>query len=393
MELKTLNIKEKYNEFFMGTYDQLPITILDGKGSKLYDSENKEYIDFTSGIGVSSLGYNHEKLKNTLHNQIEKIIHISNIVFNEPLIELGEKIVSISDMGKVFFCNSGTEANECAIKIARKYSYDKYGENRDVVVSLKDSFHGRTMGALMATDNEKYQKGFFEKPKSFKYVDKYNLENLKFEIDKSVCAIIVEIIQGESGVYPIELEFIKSVEAICKEKDIILICDEVQCGIGRTGKLFAYEHYNIKPDLVTMAKGLGGGIPIGGVLAGKKAEDVFVKGSHGSTFGGNPLAMSAAITVLNEIDKDEFYDEVCKKGKVITDYIKNLNKETITDVRGLGLMIGIETNLDISEVQKNALEKGLLVLTAGKNTIRLLPPLTISYDEIYKGLEVLKGCF
>lgn len=391
MSTKVIDYQDIWDSNFIGTYNQLPIVIDYGEGSTLYDINKKSYIDFSSGIGVTSLGHNHKKLNEALHKQIDKILHASNIIFNKPLLDAGEKIIKSSNMSKVFFCNSGTEANEGAIKLARKYSYDKYGSNRYKVLSLVDGFHGRTIGSLMATPNSKYQEGFFPNHNGFDYIEK-NIESL-YKIDEETCAIIIEVIQGESGVKPLDKEFVKGIEKLCKEKDIVLICDEVQSGIGRSGKLFAYEHYGIEPDIVTMAKGLGGGIPVGGVLVNEKLSSTFIKGSHGTTFGGNPLAMMATCTVLDEIESDGFYEEIEKKGEFIINKIKNFNKESITDVRGYGLMIGIETTLDINEIQKKALEEGMLVLTAGKNVIRLLPPLTITYDEILNGIEKLEKCF
>ncbi|MGL5693205.1 MAG: aspartate aminotransferase family protein [Peptostreptococcaceae bacterium] len=391
MSIKVIDYQETWDENFIGTYNQLPVVIDYGQNSILYDIDGKSYVDFSSGIGVTSLGHNHEKLNNALHSQIDKITHLSNIIFNEPLLKAGEKIIKASKLEKVFFCNSGTEANECAIKLARKYSYDKYGSNRYKVLSLVDGFHGRTIGALMATPNKKYQEGFFPNHDGFDYIEK-DISCLD-KVDECTCAIIIEVIQGESGVKPLDKEFVKKLEKVCKEKDIVLICDEVQSGIGRSGKLFAYEHYDIQPDIVTMAKGLGGGIPVGGILVNSKLACTFQKGSHGTTFGGNPLAMTAAGTVIDEIESNGFYEEVDEKGKFLIEKIKSFNKESIVDVRGYGLMIGIETTLDISEVQKKALEEGLLVLTAGKNVIRLLPPLTITYEEMMIGIEKLEKCF
>ncbi|AKP42974.1 TPA: aspartate aminotransferase family protein [Clostridioides difficile] len=384
------NTISKWNEYFIDTYNQPNFVIDYGEGSCFFDTNGNKYIDFTSGYGVSSLGYSNSNLKNALKEQVDKLLHTSNLYFNEPVLYSGEKIINSSGMAKVYFCNSGTEANETAFKIARKYSSDKYGNGRGTIISLKDSFHGRTMMSLMATGMDKYHKYFYPLPEGFKYIERNNIEDLKNNLDSTVCAIILEAIQGEGGVNVLEKDYVLQIVKICQEKDIVVIFDEVQCGIGRTGKLFGYEYFDVKPDIVTVAKGLGAGIPVGGVLVNKKLSKVLGKGDQGTTFGGNLLAMVAASVVLDEISKDGFYNEVLEKGNYIRKSIESFNNKVVLKTKGIGLMIGIETNIESSIIEEKARKKGLLILTAGKNVLRFLPPLTISYKEIDEALEILK---
>ena len=384
------NTISKWNEYFIDTYNQPNFVIDYGEGSCFFDTNGNKYIDFTSGYGVSSLGYSNSNLKNALKEQVDKLLHTSNLYFNEPVLYSGEKIINSSGMAKVYFCNSGTEANETAFKIARKYSSDKYGNGRGTIISLKDSFHGRTMMSLMATGMDKYHKYFYPLPEGFKYVERNNIEDLKNNLDSTVCAIILEAIQGEGGVNVLEKDYVLEIVKICQEKDIVVIFDEVQCGIGRTGKRFGYEYFDVKPDIVTVAKGLGAGIPVGGVLVNKKLSKVLGKGDQGTTFGGNLLAMVAASVVLDEISKDGFYNEVLEKGNYIRKSIESFNNKVVLKTKGIGLMIGIETNIESSIIEEKARKKGLLILTAGKNVLRFLPPLTISYKEIDEALEILK---
>lgn len=395
MELtpNTQKIQDKWDANFMKTYAQVPVVIDKGQGATVTDIDGKEYVDFTSGIGVSALGYGHPELTKAIQEQAAKLLHSSNIFFNEPHVNAGEKIIKLSGYDKAFFCNSGTEANEGAMKIARKYSDLKYGGDRGTVLSLNKSFHGRTMASLMATGKDAYHKYFYPLPTGYKYVDKNDIEAFKEALkDETICAFIFEAVQGEGGVYPVDKEFIEEAVKLCQEKDIIVICDEVQAGMGRTGKLFGFQNFDIKPDLVTMAKGLAGGIPVGGILANEKVSNVLVPGDHGTTFGGNALAMAAANVVLDELAKPEFLEDVAKKGQYIMDTIKSWNLDEIVEVRGKGLMIGVEIKGKSADVEKAAAANRLLVLTAGEHVVRLLPPLVISMDEINKGLEVLKAC-
>ena len=371
------------------TYATLPIEIAYGQGSYLFDKNNKKYIDFTSGIGVNSLGYNNSEWKNSIISQLNNFQHLSNIFTNNSTVSLAKKLCELSGMSKVFFANSGAEANECAIKLARKYSFNKYGEGRGTILSLKQSFHGRTLATLTATGQDKFHNYFFPFPTGFNYVTANSINDLKEKLTSDVCAIMMEAIQGEGGVHPLDKNFVLETCKLAKEKDILIIFDEVQCGIGRTGTLFGYNHFNITPDIVTCAKGLGGGLPIGAVLCNDKLSDTFNPGDHGSTFGGNPVICSGSLSVLKQICNTDSYNQIILKGQLIKDTILNSNLTSVKDVRGLGLMIGIEITGDSSFIQKKALENGLLVLTAGKNVIRLLPPLNTSIDNIKEGINIL----
>lgn len=374
----------------MSTYSYLPVNLIKGDGVYLIDDNNKKYLDFTSGIGVNSLGYNNSKWVDAITNSASTLQHISNIFLNQTTLKLAEKLIEISDFNKVFFCNSGAEANEGAIKLARKYSFDKYGLNRNKILTLKKSFHGRTLAALTATGQDKFHNYYFPFPDGFDYFDPNDINDLYSKLDSNVCAIMMEAIQGEGGVNTLNSTFVKEVYKICKEKDIILIFDEVQCGIARTGKLFGYEHFSVKPDIVTVAKGLGAGLPIGGFLCNEKLSETFNYGDHGTTFGGNPVVCSGALVVLDELCNEDSFKDIESKGNYLMKLLKNIDSPLIKDVRGMGLMIGIELEVSPSDIQKKALDKGLLVLTAGKDVVRLLPPLVISEKEIEEGVKILE---
>ena len=373
----------------MSTYSYLPVNLVKWEGIYLIDDKGNKYIDFTSGIGVNSLGYGNTDWANAVANSAKTLQHTSNIFLHEAPLALAEKLIEISDFKKVFLCNSGAEANEGAIKLARKYSFDKYGKHRHKILTLNQSFHGRTLATLTATGQEKFHNYFFPFPEGFDYFDANNIDSFKEKLSDEVCAVIMEAIQGEGGVNPLNEDFVNEIYKICSEKDIILIFDEVQCGIARTGKLFGYNHFNIKPDIVTIAKGLGAGLPIGGFLCNEKLSKVFNPGDHGTTFGGNPIASSGALVVLNKLCNKESLDEILEKGNYLISSLKTIKSPLIKDIRGKGLMIGIEIDGIPSEIQKKALKKGLLVLTAGKNVIRLLPPLIISKKEIDLGIQIL----
>lgn len=373
----------------MSAYAYLDIVIAKGDGVYLYDTEDNKYLDFTSGIGVNSLGYNNSKWTEAIIKQTTTLQHCSNIFLNPVTVELSNKLTSIAKMDKVFFANSGAEANEGAIKLARKYSFDKYGKGRNKILSLKQSFHGRTLATLSANGQEKFHNYFFPFPEGFDYVEANNLEDFKNKATDDVCAIIMEAIQGEGGIHPLTKDFVQGVAKICKDHDIVLIFDEVQAGIARTGKLFGFNHFDVKPDIVTVAKGLGAGLPIGGVLANKKLSSVFTPGDHGTTFGGNPVVCAGALVVLDEICNEDSYSKITKNSELIMKKLTDANLSEVVEIRGMGLMIGLEIKSSASEIQKKAAAKGLLVLTAGVNVIRFLPPLTISEEEISKGLDIL----
>lgn len=387
-----MNLFEKANESLMHTYVPLPIIITHGEGSCLFDENNKKYIDFTSGIGVSSVGYNNKKLNEAILNQLNSFAHLSNIFLSTPTVKLANKLTTISKMSKVFFSNSGAEANEGALKLAKKYSYMKYGGKRNKILSLKDSFHGRTLATLTATGQDKFHKYFDPFPDGYDYVTPNSIEDFKEKLTDDVCAIIMEAIQGEGGVNLLNNNFVQEVCNVCKEKDVLIIFDEVQCGLGRTGHIFCFQEFGVEADIITLAKGLGGGLPIGAILCNEKLSNTFTPGDHGSTFGGNPVVCAGALAVLDQICNDELLSSVQAKGKFIRQTLTKSKLPLVKNIRGLGLMIGIEVSCPPDEIQKKALEKGLLILTAGKNVVRLLPPLTISEIEIKKGLAILLKC-
>lgn len=387
-----MNLFEKANECLMHTYAPLPIIITHGEGSCLFDENNKKYIDFTSGIGVSSVGYNNKKLNEAILNQLNSFAHLSNIFLSTPTVKLANKLTTISKMSKVFFSNSGAEANEGALKLAKKYSYMKYGGKKNKILSLKYSFHGRTLATLTATGQDKFHKYFDPFPDGYDYVTPNSIEDFKEKLTDDVCAIIMEAIQGEGGVNLLNSNFVQEVCNVCKEKDVLIIFDEVQCGLGRTGHIFCFQEFGVEADIITLAKGLGGGLPIGAILCNEKLSNTFTPGDHGSTFGGNPVVCAGALAVLDQICNDELLSSVQAKGKFIRQTLTKSKLPLVKNIRGLGLMIGIEVSCPPDEIQKKALEKGLLILTAGKNVVRLLPPLTISEIEIKKGLAILLKC-
>lgn len=384
-----MNLLNNAKEYIMNTYAPLSINIVKGEDCSLFDDTNKKYIDFTSGIGVNSVGYNNKLWKDAIISQLNSFQHLSNIFASETTVELAKKLIELSGMSKVFFSNSGAEANEGAIKLAKKYSTMKYGKERNKILSLTQSFHGRTLAALKATGQEKFHNHFFPFIEGFDYVKANSSNSLKEKLTDDVCAIIMEAVQGEGGVNPLNKEFVLEACKLAKEKDILIIFDEVQCGIGRTGNLFGFNEFGVEADIVTLAKGLGGGLPIGAVLCNEKLSEVFVPGDHGSTYGGNPVVCAGALSVLEQICNNDMYSNIKKKENVLRDMLSKANLSKVKEVRGLGLMIGIEIDGDSSAIQKEALKKGLLVLTAGPNVVRLLPPLVISDADFETGMNIL----
>ncbi len=381
-------IKEKDESYVAHTYGRFPVAIKEGKGATCYDFDGKKYIDFSSGIGVNSLGFCDEGWVNAVTEQLNKLQHISNLYYTEPCAETAKLLCEKTGMKKVFFSNSGAESNEGAIKCARKYSYDKYGGGRNKVITLVNSFHGRTVTTLSATGQDVFHKYFFPFTEGFAFVPANDIVALENALDGSVCAVMLELIQGEGGVMPLDIDFVKAVEALCMEKDIMLIVDEVQTGVGRTGKLFAFQHFGIEPDIVTTAKGIGGGLPLGCVMFGKKTECTFGPGDHATTFGGNPVATAGAKYILNKLD-DDFLSAVTLKGEYIKK--KLLNMPHIVGIDGMGLMLGVrlDESIKAADIVKKAINYGALALTA-KTKLRLLPPLSITYDEIDEGLEAIE---
>ncbi|MBE6831345.1 MAG: aspartate aminotransferase family protein [Ruminococcaceae bacterium] len=379
-------IKEQNEQSIMQTYGRFPVALVWGHGVKAVDSEGKEYIDFTSGIGVNSLGYCDETWVKAVAEQAARLQHTSNLYYSPVQNRLAETLCKRTGFSRAFFGNSGAEANECAIKLARKYGTDTYGENHNHIVTLQNSFHGRTVTTLAATGQDGFHQYFTPFTPGFSYA-KPEMGSIQEAVNGDTCAVMIEMIQGEGGVVPLDPEFVKKLSAFCKEQDILLMVDEVQTGIGRTGKFFCYEHYGIQPDIVTSAKGLGGGLPIGACLCGERLKDVLGPGMHGSTFGGNPVVCAGALAVLDRIAEDGFLEEVRRKGEYFKDKLSAM--EEIESVRGMGLMLGAKLKKGTAkETAQKCAENGLLVLTA-KELLRFLPPLTIDYQEIDAGLAIL----
>ena len=382
------------SKYLMHTYNRFNIEMESGQGCYLKDTNGKEYLDLTSGIGVNCLGHNHPVLVEAIQKQVATLMECSNLYYSKPMVDAAKKLVEYTGLNKVFFSNSGAEANEGMIKLARKYSYDKYGAGRDVIITLKQSFHGRTITTLKATGQDKFHQYYFPFTEGFDYALANDIEDLKKVVNEKTCAVMVELIQGESGVVPLDKEYVKAVEAFCQSKDILFLVDEVQTGIGHTGTLFCFEQYGVLPDIVTTAKALGGGVPVGAVITGDKCKDTFNPGDHGSTFGGNPLSCKAADTVLSIVTEPEFLDHVKIVGEALKSGIENIQSDKIKEVRGIGLMLGIVVEPDKrADYVQAMMDKGLLTLTAGKDAIRLLPPLTLSLKEVNEALSIMKEVF
>lgn len=388
-------LKAEENKYVMNTYGRFPIALDHGEGATLWDIEGKKYIDLASGIGVNCMGYNNPAIVDAITNQAHKLTHVSNLFTTEPMVQVAKKLVEKTHLnGKVFFANSGAEANEGAIKLARKYSFDKYGEGRYKIVTLVNSFHGRTVTTLKATGQGRFHNYFFPFTEGFDYAAANDFDSVRHKADEMTCAVMMELVQGEGGVLPLDKEFVQQVEAFCRERDILLIIDEVQTGIGRTGSLFCFQQYGIRPDVVTMAKGLGGGVPIGAVLAAESCSNVLTPGTHATTFGGTPLVCAAANAVLDTVGDGQFLAQVKEKGEYLKNGILSIGSPNILGVRGMGLMLGIIVEDGKHAAYANKLiEKGVLALTAGKNAVRLLPPLTISKEEMDEALTIMKEVF
>lgn len=374
------------NKYVAHTYGRFDIVLTKGKGSTLYDESGKKYIDFGAGIGVTAFGIGDDEWKKAVTKQLDKLQHVSNLYYTEPCARLAELLCKKTGMKKVFFSNSGAEANEGAIKFARKYSFDKYGEGRSTIITLTDSFHGRTITTLAATGQEVFHTDFAPFTEGFKYCPANDIDTLNKMTTDDVCAVMFECIQGEGGVNNLDYDFIKAIEKSAKEKDILMIVDEVQTGNGRTGRYFAYENFDIVPDIVSTAKGIAGGLPMGAVLFGEKLKDTVTPGSHGSTFGGNPVCAAGACSIVSRID-DDFLLSVRDKSEYIKNFLTKV--KGVKSISGMGLMLGIDIEKDTKAAVNECLEKGLLVLTA-KTKIRLLPALNISKTELDEGLNILK---
>ena len=384
-ELKSLDAQN-----VMQTYARFDAVIDRGQGATLFSPEGKEYIDFSSGIGVNCLGYGNKKLAEAIYNQALKLQHISNLYYSEPYIKLATTLCERTGLKRAFFANSGAESNEGLIKLARKYSFDKYGKDRNEIITLVQSFHGRTVTTLSATGQDSFHKYFFPFTEGFSHVAANDISALEAALTKRVCAVMIELVQGEGGVLPLDVDYVKAVEKLCRQHDVLLLIDEVQTGVGRTGTLFAYEQYGISPDAISFAKGIAGGMPMGGFLAAKSCADVLQAGEHATTFGGNPVSAAAAYEVLNQLTP-ELLCEVMKKSDYIRQAISGWGITVASQARGLGLMLGLPLKgADPKAVARACVERGLLILTAGADALRMLPPLTITYDEIDRGLAILK---
>jgi len=393
--MPTEELKESAEQYLMGTYARQPISIVRGRGTKVYDLEGREYVDFVAGIAVNLLGHGHPDLVLAVQKQAAQLIHTSNLYYTEPQVRLAQMLVDHSFADQVFFCNSGAEANEAAIKLARRYSHDKYGAGRFEIITMKQSFHGRTMATLTATGQEKVQKGYEPLVPGFSYVTFNHLAELQQAVTHKTAAIMLEPIQGEGGVHVVSREYLKAVRELCTQRDILLIFDEVQTGMGRTGTLFAYEQFNVQPDIMTLAKGLGGGVPIGACLATAPVAKTFGPGSHASTFGGNPLACAAALAVFRVLLDGRVLDQARRMGEYLSKGLSECKDRhhLVRDVRGLGLLQGMEVEMDAKTVVGDCLKRGFLVNAAGEHVLRFIPPLIITQLEVDRLLEVLSQIF
>ncbi len=391
--MNKINYMEQAENNLLHTYKRYEIILDKGDGVYLYDTEGKKYLDFAAGIAVFALGYNNKEYNDALKSQLDKLIHTTNLYYNMSAIEAANKLTKAAGLERVFFTNSGTEAIEGALKLAKKYAYNRDGSTDHEIISMNNSFHGRSLGALSVTGNNDYQKAFKPLIEGIKFADFNNLESVKAKITQKTCAIIIEPVQGEGGIYPATHEFLHGVKALCEENDILLIFDEIQCGMGRTGSLFAFQQYGVTPDIMTAAKALGCGVPVGAFLANEKAGSAMVPGDHGTTYGGNPLVCCAVSKVQDLFESLN----IIKHVNEIAPYFENeLDKlideyDCIVERRGMGLMQGIEFSYPVNDIILKAQELGLLIISAGKNTIRLLPPLIITKEHVDEMIEKLKS--
>jgi acetylornithine aminotransferase len=382
---------ERADKVIMNTYGRQPLVLVKGAGCRVWDDAGKEYLDFVAGLAVCNLGHAHPDIAKAAAAQLTQLVHVSNIYYTPPMVELAEALVRLSFADRVFFANSGAEANEGAIKLCRRYSRDKFGSGRHRIISTLNSFHGRTMGALSATGQEKFHQGFEPLLEGFKFVPFNDLGALAAAVDESVCAVMLEPIQGEGGVCLPDADYLKGLRQLCDEKNLLLVLDEIQTGLGRTGKLFAHEHYGIKPDVMTLAKGLANGLPMGALLATEEVAGAFVPGTHASTFGAGPVIAAAAKAAVGLLSDEKFLAEVRAKGDYLHRALLPLQAKfaVIKEVRGVGLMWGLELNQEGAPVVSACMDRGLLLNCTQGNVIRLLPPLIVKMDEIDRGLGIL----
>lgn len=389
--MPTEELRQEAAQYLMNTYARTPISIVRGKGSRVYDLEGREYLDFVAGIAVNVLGHCHPDVVAALHKQSQHLLHASNLYYTEPQVKLAQALVDHSFADKVFFCNSGAEANEAAIKLARRYAHLKYGPERYEIITMLQSFHGRTLATLTATGQEKVQKGFEPLMPGFTYVPFNDLQAVEKAFSRATAAVMLEPIQGEGGVHVADRAYLQGLRDLCRQRDVLLIFDEVQTGMGRTGTLFAYEQFGIQPDIMTLAKGLGGGVPIGACLATDGVAEAFTPGTHASTFGGNPLACSAALAVLQVLLEGPVLAKSQAMGQYLAKGLQDLKDRlpNVKDVRGMGLLQGMEVAVDGKEVVSECLRRGLLINCTMDRVLRFVPPLIITQREIDRLLDTL----
>jgi len=392
--MNSIECRTRAENVLMHTYGRYPVVLDHGDGVYLYDTDGKQYLDFSAGIGVFALGYNNEAYNDALKAQIDKLLHTSNYYYNEPALLAAEGLAKASGMDRVFFTNSGTEAVEGAIKLARKYYYKKTGVADSEIIAMEHSFHGRSMGALSVTGTKKYRDPFEPLIGGAVFAEFNNLEDVKSKITEKTAAIIMETLQGEGGIHPATKEFIEGVAAICKEKDIVLILDEIQCGMGRSGKMFCYQNYDVQPDIITCAKALGCGVPVGAFAAVEKVAAAFEPGDHGTTYGGNPFVCAAVAKVFDLFEEQKVLDNVKENGDYLYEKLEAFAKENpcVKEHRGFGFMQGLEFTMPVKDIASKALENGLILISAGTNTIRFLPPLVMQKAQIDEMIEILKKC-
>ncbi len=384
-------IMTKEAQYFMGAYNRFPVVFTRGEGVYLFSVEGERYLDLLAGISVNILGYSFSPLKEAIKQEVDRLLHTSNLYYNLPQVELAERLVHRSGFSRVFFVNSGAEANEVALKMARFYGKKKH-HHRYGFISFSSSFHGRTLLTLGLTGQEKFHHYLDPFPPGISYARLNDIDSVESVLDETVCGIIVEPIQGEGGIYPCQVSFLQALRKICDERDILLVFDEVQCGMGRTGHLFAFQHFEVRPDIVTLAKGLGGGLPIGAVLVNEKIVEITERGEHGSTFGGNPVCARSACVVVDTVSKGEFLDRVKENGTFFREKLEEVHRrfpDQVKEVRGVGLMLGMEIPGKAKRVVEAMFQRKVLVNACNEDTIRFLPPLVIEKEEIEKGVEVL----
>lgn len=391
--MEKTNVIDSAEQVLLHTYNRYPIVLDHGKGMYLYDTDGKEYLDFAAGIAVCALGYGNEEYDNALKAQVDKLLHVSNLYYTEPVLEAGKKLAKASGMDRVFFTNSGTEAIEGAIKAAKKYAYTRDGHGGFEIVAMEHSFHGRSVGALSVTGNGHYREPFLPLMDGVRFARFNDFESVKEQVTEKTCAVILEPVQGEGGIYPADPEFLRQVRDLCDQRDILLIFDEIQCGMGRTGSMFAWQYYGVKPDILTAAKALGCGVPVGAfAMTERVAEKSLLPGDHGTTYGGNPFVCAAVSRVFDLFDSLKILENVQKTGAYLTEVLDALTaeKDCIRERRGFGLIQGLELDVPVAEIIARCQERGLLVISAGSNILRLVPPLIASAEDVDRMAGILR---